>query len=174
MQTPEEVVLEALLTDLGPVLKDYLDVPNRCFSVSVTAQKALEDLGFESEVIAVRTSSGPEGSREGWKCWNTGPNRTRIRPKHVIVKFENNYIDVTSHQIAPVFPWVMQVNVDGKVRTREGYEYRYTDCGEWWPARTAWFKCFDNYLYGIIRGICIAALSRNNMRPPIEDDIEVM
>lgn len=152
-------VVSILETDMAAVLEDYLTAPNYCFMVAVTLADCLEILGYDAEVRAVRANCHPvdRNSTEIGGVWDT---TSASRPKRVILKVEDRFIDVTSRQIGPGFPWVMEVKVDRTPKTINGFECRYQDMGRYVPSPTRYKKCFSGDLYTMARAIFVAATKR--------------
>ncbi len=165
-----DLIVATLETDMAAVLEDHLDAPNRCFMVAVTLADCLEDLGFDADVRTVYANSHPEEQGVLGRCWNSTSVK---RPKHVILRVEDRYIDVTSRQVGPGFPWVMEVKVDRTPKIINGWEFRYHDMGEYVPSRTRRNKCFSSQLYFMARAIFIATLSRNGMWYQVENQDEL-
>jgi hypothetical protein len=152
-----DCLISTLTIDIAYGLEDYLDVPDRCFSVAITTASVLQKLGFDSDVRAVRTHARPVDTTLFSRTWATN---SATRPKHVIVRLEDKYIDVTSAQVAPGFPWVMEVKVDGVPRMLNGWEVSYWDRGQYIPTKTMIKKAYSHRLETMVQGMFFAGLRK--------------
>jgi hypothetical protein len=157
MSDNQEVIINTLLTDVSYVLEDYLDRPDRCFMVAVTLYQVLHDLNFDTCVHAVRLAAHGLKDTTLGKVWDTRSNK---RPRHVILRVGDRFVDVTSRQVDDGFPWTMEVAVDGSAKVINDIQVRYHDLGEYFPSNTQYKRCFDIQLYGIGRALILAALRR--------------
>lgn len=154
----EDCIANVLTGDFACAIEDYLDVPNRCFSVAVTVAEVLNELWIEASVRAVRAGAFPNDKNKWGRFWDTKNCR---RPKHVILQVRERYFDVTSAQIAPGFPWVMEVFPDRQLRELKDWQFRYEDIGEYIPSKTMRKKCFSRDIAAMARGMFVAALTRD-------------